>query len=388
MQSARWIGVACLVGAAAVAAGCSRPSPRARAGRPRRPPGSPQAGSYPEPRWPAYFKPAKTVDDLMPAARQLVRNRSGLQGNGMGILKEGESVLIVVNNDNADPMVLEAIDRALKERKVTPHIKFRYELLGKTKEQVAREQGDEGEGRRIEDAGIYQASAWVDGQFPNPAEPKAWLKQRRPDLYAELFPGDKSPVGAGAGMAEGPGSGGAARWTERAVSQPECGRRGDQEVPHRRIPRSAACSGAAADRPACAASCIRCPDKFLGLFVQDNIYNLQSPMSSYPGDVWQLAEEQLLEPLVYVDRDGGQGSGRHRCVGRHHRGHGAALGAGRVSARPPLHVPESGDRPLRLLVRRLSRVPAEVSGARADRAHQRHDCRARRATAGSSRDGK
>jgi hypothetical protein len=25
-------------------------------------------------------------------------------------------------------------------------------------------------------------------------------------------------------------------------------------------------------------------------------------MSSYPGDVWQLAEEQLLEPLVYVDR--------------------------------------------------------------------------------------
>ncbi len=25
-------------------------------------------------------------------------------------------------------------------------------------------------------------------------------------------------------------------------------------------------------------------------------------MSTYPGDVWQLAEEQLLEPLVYVDR--------------------------------------------------------------------------------------
>ena len=43
-------------------------------------------------------------------------------------------------------------------------------------------------------------------------------------------------------------------------------------------------------------------DKFLGTFVTDNVYTLQSQMSTYPGDVWQLAEEQLLEPLVYVDR--------------------------------------------------------------------------------------
>src|SRR5207247_10904874 len=43
-------------------------------------------------------------------------------------------------------------------------------------------------------------------------------------------------------------------------------------------------------------------DKFLGTFITDNVYNLQSQMSTYPGDVWQLAEEQLLEPLVYIDR--------------------------------------------------------------------------------------
>src|SRR5206468_191023 len=43
-------------------------------------------------------------------------------------------------------------------------------------------------------------------------------------------------------------------------------------------------------------------DKFLGTFVTDNVYTLQSQMSTYPGDVWQLAEEQLLEPLVHVDR--------------------------------------------------------------------------------------
>src|SRR5262245_56660918 len=67
---------------------------------------------YPEPRWPSYFKPPKSIDDLIDAAHQFVRNQSGLQGKGMGILQPGESVLIVANND-ADPMVLEAIKRAL-----------------------------------------------------------------------------------------------------------------------------------------------------------------------------------------------------------------------------------------------------------------------------------
>src|SRR5215207_2338503 len=53
---------------------------------------------YPEPRWPSYFKKPNTIDDLMPAARALVRNQSGLQGKGMGILAPGESVLIVASN--------------------------------------------------------------------------------------------------------------------------------------------------------------------------------------------------------------------------------------------------------------------------------------------------
>ena len=43
--------------------------------------------TYPAPRWPSYFKPPKSVDDLMDAARSFVRNQSGLQGKGMGILQ-------------------------------------------------------------------------------------------------------------------------------------------------------------------------------------------------------------------------------------------------------------------------------------------------------------
>jgi hypothetical protein len=41
-------------------------------------------------------------------------------------------------------------------------------------------------------------------------------------------------------------------------------------------------------------------DKYLGTFLVDNVYDLQSMMSTYPGDVWQLAEEQLLEPIAYA----------------------------------------------------------------------------------------
>src|SRR5713226_8990166 len=101
---------------------------------------------YPEPRWPSYFKPPKSADDLMPAARALVRNQSGLQGKGMGILQPGESVLIVATN-SADPMVLDAIKRALVERRITPHIKYTYEMLGQTKEDADRDQARRERGR-------------------------------------------------------------------------------------------------------------------------------------------------------------------------------------------------------------------------------------------------
>src|SRR5262245_59390719 len=87
---------------------------------------------YPEPRWPSYFKRPKSAEDRMDAARAFVRNQSGLQGKGMGILQPGESVLIVAAND-ADPMVLDAIGRALTERKIKTHLKFVYEMSGESK---------------------------------------------------------------------------------------------------------------------------------------------------------------------------------------------------------------------------------------------------------------
>src|SRR5207237_5275418 len=43
-------------------------------------------------------------------------------------------------------------------------------------------------------------------------------------------------------------------------------------------------------------------EKFLGTFITDNVYNLQSQMSTYPGGVWQLSEDRLLEPRLSVHR--------------------------------------------------------------------------------------
>src|SRR5215475_11047941 len=98
------LAAVCASGALALAAaGCgggSTPSSQQESGPAAAARVGPAPGeTYPAPRWPSYFKPAKSVDDLMPAARALVRNQSGLQGKGMGILAAGESVLIVAANE-------------------------------------------------------------------------------------------------------------------------------------------------------------------------------------------------------------------------------------------------------------------------------------------------
>jgi hypothetical protein len=266
----------------------------------------PAAGEkFPEPRWPSYFKPPKSVDDLMPAARALVRNQSGLQGKGLGIIQSGEKVLIVAA-DKADPMVIEAIKRALEERKVTPYFKYTYELKGITKAQAESDRSRRTDGQDIKEAGIYQATAWITGQFPNPAEPAAWLKKKDPQTFAALFPGKsgdtvltasgQKPKGEGADADTGQSTSSGGDYKARfavgdaikdfLTKHPDVrgvywGSGGSTGLRRQLYPMQ---------------------DKFLGTFIQDNVYDLQSQMSTYPGDVWQLAEEQLLEPLVYIDR--------------------------------------------------------------------------------------
>ena len=263
--------------------------------------------TYPEPRWPSYFKPPKSVDDLMVAARSFVRNQSGLQGKGMGILQPGDSVLIVAANE-ADPMVLEAIKRALVERKVTPHMKFVYDMSGETKEHADARLKRREKGREITKAGIYQASQWIENQFPNPAEPKAWLKERRPDVYKELFPGETGEIVNDPTKRQRPrgeAAGGEDADTGASTNTDYLSRNAVGDGIKKYLTAHAEIRGVfwgQGGSTGLRRQLYPMTDKFLGTFVTDNVYTLQSQMSTYPGDVWQLAEEQLLEPLVYVDR--------------------------------------------------------------------------------------
>ena len=241
-----------------------------------------------------------------PAARALVRNQSGLQGKGMGILAPGESVLIVAAND-ADPMVLDAIKKALAERKVTPYIKFTYEMTGQSKEEALADRKKRTKGQQIEEAGIYQATSWITGQFPDPSQPKAWLKQRDPKVYAELFPGDTGTDPVPSGTRQRPrGEAGEDADTGAAAATGDYKKRfavGDAIKDFlTKHPDVRGVFWGAGGSTGLRRQLYPMQDKFLGTFVTDNIYNLQSQMSTYPGDVWQLAEEQLLEPLVYIDK--------------------------------------------------------------------------------------
>src|SRR6185436_19598224 len=96
---------------------------------------------------------------------------------------------LIVAADDADPMVIDAITKALEERKVTPYVKYVYEMKGITMADAAADRERRLGGQDIKEAGIYQATAWITGQFPNPSQPANWLKQKDPKTFTELFPG-------------------------------------------------------------------------------------------------------------------------------------------------------------------------------------------------------
>src|ERR1051326_6015921 len=105
---------------------------------------------YPQPRFPSYLKTPKSIDEIMPFARAVARQTTGLQGAGLGSRKPGESVALVVEPSSED-MVVEAIRRAMDERGVKLHVLASYELVGvpradaleaiKARRQTTAEQG-------------------------------------------------------------------------------------------------------------------------------------------------------------------------------------------------------------------------------------------------------
>jgi hypothetical protein len=279
-----WKGpaAACAV-LALIAAGCGGSERNGSAPRTESAEARP-TGNYPEPRFPSYLKPPSSMEEVMPHVRPLVRARHGLQGAGLGLVEKGESVLFVVSS-TAEDMIVDAVVKAMEERGVTVVVKRDYELVGIPRADAL----SYNKARRdyTSEKGYMEAAGWIQGNFPDPDKAKEWLKQRRPDLYGQLFPAGKEMTTEQRAIYEkmrGENVGAAIR--EFLQKNPRLrgvywGKGGSTTL--RRYLRPL-------------------ESKFLGLFLVDNRWDVMSQLGTYPGDVWQLAEDQSMEPIVHTDR--------------------------------------------------------------------------------------
>ena len=118
-----------------------------------------EKNSYPAPRFPSYTKAPKSIDEVMPYARAIARQTTGLQGDGFGILKDGESVALVLTA-MAEDMVVQAIKRAIEERGVKVNLLYEYELVGVSRADAAELR----KARRqfSSEQGYMEARRWID----------------------------------------------------------------------------------------------------------------------------------------------------------------------------------------------------------------------------------
>ncbi len=309
-----------LIGIAIAASACGSKEPASPAANST---AAPQKIEYPSPRYPSYMRPPSSREELMMYARRLAQNRRGLQGAGFGIIEKGTTVLWVASTE-ADQDVIDALERAVEERGGKVVVKRDYEIAGVPKEEAAVFKQDAAAIRRVprsytSELGYKEAGNWVDAQFPDPPAAKAWLKSVNPALYDKIFPASEEMTPRQQEIYDkfrGENMGAAIRtYLDR---HPEIkgvfwGFGGSTFL--RRYLRPS-------------------EDKFLGLFIIENRWDLTSMLGTYPGDVWQLAEDQTMEPIVHVDRlqiDDAEGthltsdlseeSAQHWSRGVYQRGH-------------------------------------------------------------------
>ena len=237
--------------------------------------------SYPAPRFPSYVKPPKSIDDVMPFARAAARQTGGR--TPLGLVEKG--TVLIITDATAEEMVLAAVKRAYEERGVKVQMVSEHELVGISKEE-ARKAIEATRGYTSEH-GYMEAERWISSRFSDPEVPKKWLKERRPDLYKALFekqaqvsPQLKATAAklSRSGLSEG--------LIKYLDNHPEVNavffRRGGRTATSRTMGQHS--------------------KKFFGNFIFDNRWELMNKAATFPGDVWRLAEERIIEPLAWVDR--------------------------------------------------------------------------------------
>jgi len=238
---------------------------------------------YPAPRFPSYLRPPKSIEDIMPFARAAVKQTGGR--TPLGLAEKGMTVAIF-SEPTADDLVLQAIKRAYEERGVKVQIVPEHQLLGVSKQDALK--AVKSFQWYTSEQGYMEAQRWIMERFSDPEVPKKWLRERRPDLYRALF--QKEEEGAAPELVDlGRKFGGknVAQAIIKYLDQHSevnivFWRRGGRTVTRKSLEPHGS--------------------KFYGNFIFDNRYELMNKASTFPGDVWRLVEERVLEPLAWVDQ--------------------------------------------------------------------------------------
>jgi hypothetical protein len=239
--------------------------------------------ALPEPRFPAYLKKPRSVEEMMPAARAAVTQIGGRVP--LGLANKGDEVLIVVPWD-ADRMVQDAIARAYGERGVKCHIAYENDLAGVARADLASIAKAEsvmqiGDGQQ-ELNFFYE----LTGQVADPQKGRDWIKARDRELYDATWP--------------------RVRYAEERLAKisKDYEKRVDAGLvkfldSHRDIAKVYMGLGA---RNKTRRRLGPHADKFYGSYTYLNHYDITSRVPDFPGDVWRLVETKTIEPLAYVER--------------------------------------------------------------------------------------
>ena len=241
---------------------------------------------YPEPRFPSYLKQPGSLEEAMPYARDAVRQTGGR--TPLGQVEPGKTVALFAGERSLigpNPLVLEALVEAYKELDVKALI-----VLPETEGNSVRV----GTGYTSEDS-YMEIDNWINYNFLDKEEPKDWLRQEEPELYSEMYP-------------EKP------RERQEIKLDPSVLRR-LREHPNFRFwsgtPKEYldkhgegidAVYARYGGREGTRKDLGRHGNKFYGNFIFDDYNELMSKVPSYPGDLWRLVEERVIEPLAWADR--------------------------------------------------------------------------------------
>jgi hypothetical protein len=237
---------------------------------------------YTPPRFPSYVKPPKSINDIMPYARAAARQTGGR--TPLGLVEKGQTVGIVTEVV-ADDMVMQAIKRAYEERGVKVVILPEHELAGVNREEAVK--AINVNRWFTSEKGYMEIKPWITQRFADPEVPKKWLRERRPDIYNAMFAkDDEIPENY--------------REIYRKLGQRNIGELLAKYLDEH--PEMHGIFWRRGGRPNTKKNLKHQGEKLLGNFIFDNHWELMNQASTFPGDVWKLAEERVLESFAWVDQ--------------------------------------------------------------------------------------